>query len=173
MKVTLRMMGEAISCSDTSAGTPYKSCNAPAGSSAAKQSTMAATLAGVSSAPLRIIEQPAAKAPPILRADSTNGKFQGAKAATGPTGCFRTCIRLLGNRAGMMRPYVRRASSAYHLIRSAAMAHSARASARGLPCSIVSKVAMCSSRSRILATPFSRRAQRSKAGTCRHASKPL
>ena len=101
------------------------------------------------------------------------GKFQGENAATGPTGNLCTCMLLLGNLAGTMRPYVRRASSAYHLIKSAAMAHSARASAKGLPCSKVSNVAICSMLCRIRATPFSRRAQRSCAGSWRQASNPV
>ena len=47
--------------------------------------------AGVSSAALMMIEQPAASAPAILRQGWLIGKFQGEKAATVPTGwCITT-----------------------------------------------------------------------------------
>ena len=70
---TLRMTGLAIKVSDISTGFPYTSCSAPGGSSACRQSTMAATAAGVSSAALTITEHPAANAPPILRAVNITG----------------------------------------------------------------------------------------------------
>jgi hypothetical protein len=46
--------------------------------------------AGVSSGPLRMIEQPAANAAEILRTAWLTGKFHGVNAATGPTGSLIT-----------------------------------------------------------------------------------
>ena len=54
----------------------------------------AAQDAGVSPAGLIIIEHPAPKAAPILRAGKRAGKFHAENAATTPTGCMITDIRL-------------------------------------------------------------------------------
>ena len=70
------------------------------------------------------------------------------------------------------RPYTRRDSSAYHLIISAATCTSCRDSARVLPCSRVSQMAMVSSRSSMRATPRSKISARSRAGRWRQAAKP-
>ncbi len=48
---------------------------------------------GASTAGLTITEQPAASAGAIFREDRSAGKFQGEKAATGPTGCRMTRSR--------------------------------------------------------------------------------
>ena len=49
-------------------------------------------------------EQPAPRAPAILRAGVTAGKFQGVNAATGPTGSRMTIWRAPGRRLGISRP---------------------------------------------------------------------
>ena len=51
-----------------------------------------------------MIEQPAASAPPTLRATWLTGKFHGEKPATGPMGSISTMLRTPSARAGMMRP---------------------------------------------------------------------
>ncbi len=58
---------------------------------------------GVSSAAFRMIEQPEASAPAILRAGWLIGKFHGEKAATGPIGWWCTMWRMPGA-LGMTRP---------------------------------------------------------------------
>jgi len=60
--------------------------------------------AGASSGAFTITEQPAASAAPSLRAIWLIGKFHGVKAATGPTGSFRTRLVIFGARGGMIRP---------------------------------------------------------------------
>ena len=64
----------------------------------------AAQLAGVSSGPFRITEQPVASAAETLRTAWLIGKFQGVKAATGPTGSRMTSCITPSARAGMTRP---------------------------------------------------------------------
>ena len=59
---------------------------------------------GVSSDALRMSEQPAASAPPILRAGVSVGKFHGVNAATTPTGSCVTIWRTPLARPGTMRP---------------------------------------------------------------------
>ncbi len=120
-----------------------------------------------------MMEQPVAKAADILRTAWLMGKFQGVKAATGPTGCLSTCCCTLMLRGGTMRPYTRRPSSANHSMMSAADMASTLASARGLPCSWVSSSAICGARSRISAAALRMMALRSLAGTSRHNSKPF
>ena len=65
---------------------------------------MAAQLAGVSSGPFRITEQPAQRAAATLRTAWLIGKFQGVNAATGPTGSRSTICTTPSARAGMIRP---------------------------------------------------------------------
>ena len=61
------MIGFEIKYSEISAGVPYTRFTTPSGIPAsAKHLTRAAVLAGVSSAPLRIIEHPAARADDIF-----------------------------------------------------------------------------------------------------------
>ena len=60
--------------------------------------------AGVSSGALMMMEQPAASAAPSFRAIWMIGKFQGVKAATGPTGCLMTRFSTFSARAGTTRP---------------------------------------------------------------------
>ena len=61
---------------------------------------MAAALAGVSSAALRITVQPAASAGASLRETRIEGKFQAVRAATTPTGSgLRRCWNPMGRGA--------------------------------------------------------------------------
>src|SRR5918999_2046038 len=84
---TLRTIGDGIRCSDTFAGTPNTRLSTPGGTPASTtQRTSSTQLPGVSSDAFRISEQPAASAPPILRAGVSVGKFHGVNAATTPTG---------------------------------------------------------------------------------------
>ena len=95
----------ASRCSETSAGTPNTRLSTPAGRPAsAKHFTISTQAPGVSSDAFRISEQPAASAPPILRAGVSTGKFQGVNAATTPTGSCTTSWRVPLARPGTMRP---------------------------------------------------------------------
>ena len=58
--------------------------------------------------------QPAAMAGATLRVIMEEGKFQGVMAAQTPMGCRTTSSRLVGSLLGMLSPYTRRPSSAYH-----------------------------------------------------------
>ena len=81
------MTGEARRCSETWAGTPNTTLNTPLGTPASSQHrAMVIAVPGVSSAGLTITEHPAANAVAIFRPGIRAGKFQGVKAATGPTG---------------------------------------------------------------------------------------
>src|SRR6202044_3699165 len=83
VKEILRIASLLIRYSETSAGTPNTRLSTPAGRPAsAKQRTSSMQALGVSSEALRMSEQPAASAPPILRAGVSTGKFHGVKAAT-------------------------------------------------------------------------------------------
>lgn len=69
-----------------------------------------------------------------LRVIMAQGKFHGVIRAEGPTGCLMVkYLRGPATGAGMMSPYMRLASSAYHSINPAAYNTSPRASAKGLP----------------------------------------
>ena len=70
-------------------------------------------LAGVCSSALSTTEQPAAIAEASLRTGKLTGKFQGVKAATGPTGTRVTVwLKMPGTRGATVRPYRRLPSSA-------------------------------------------------------------
>ena len=87
VKLILRITGEAIRWLETSAGSPKTTCATPDGRPAStRQRIISIGLAGVSSAGLRMIEQPAAIAGASLRTGVKTGKFHGLNAATGPTG---------------------------------------------------------------------------------------
>ena len=87
VKLSLRMMGDASRWRDTSSGTPNTACPTSFGNPASsRHCSTASAEAGASSAALRITEQPAAIGAPSLRPGLPIGKFQGANAATGPTG---------------------------------------------------------------------------------------
>ena len=88
------MIGEASRWRETWSGTPKTTCATPGGrpaSSRARRTSSAAP--GASSAGLTMTLQPAAIGAPSLRAGLAIGKFQGAKAATGPIGSFMTRLR--------------------------------------------------------------------------------
>src|SRR5215831_5817160 len=77
----LRTSSLAMRCSEISDGTPKTRLSTPAGNPAsAKQRTISIQAPGVSSEALRMSEQPAASAPPILRAGVSVGKFHGVNA---------------------------------------------------------------------------------------------
>mmetsp|Transcript_29043 Transcript_29043/g.68618 ORF Transcript_29043/g.68618 Transcript_29043/m.68618 type:complete len:282 (-) Transcript_29043:135-980(-) len=67
---------------------------------------------GVSSEGLMTQVHPAARAGAALRVIMASGKFQGVTSAHGPTGCFWTKRRRLGDVGGMMVPRTRVASAA-------------------------------------------------------------
>ncbi len=91
VKETLRITSEAMRCEDTKDGTPKTRLMTPSGAPASmKHATIFATEAGVSSGGLRMQEQPAASAPPSLRAARITGTFQGDMSRQGPTGSLRT-----------------------------------------------------------------------------------
>jgi len=158
-----------------SAGLPYTRPRTPSGSPAsAKACTSAAGLAGVSSGPLTSMEQPAASAAPTLRTTWLIGKFQGVKAATGPTGSFSTIWRMARlTREDTTRPYTREPSSANQSMMSAPASTSPLASASGLPCSCVSKAAIWAERSRSSAAALRMILPRSWAVMLRQVSKPF
>lgn len=102
--VDSRTMSCGIRYSEISDGTPKTSCSAPRGTPASrKASTRCIAPAGVSSDPLRMMAQPAARAPATLRVGELTGKFQGEKPATTPIGWRSTMWRMPGS-AGMTRP---------------------------------------------------------------------
>ena len=70
----------------------------------ARRFVSAVQLAGVSSGPLRITEQPVQSAAETLRTAWLIGKFHGVKAATGPTGSRMTSCITPSARGGITRP---------------------------------------------------------------------
>ncbi len=95
VRLTLRMIGEVTSCSLSAGGSPVITLSTPAGTPAAcAASANSRQLSGDSIGGTATTEHPVASAGAILRAGSSDGKFQGAKAATGPTGSRRTVIRM-------------------------------------------------------------------------------
>ena len=105
VKEILRTASLASRCSETSAGTPNTRLSTPAGRPAsAKQRTISTQAPGVSSDAFRMSEQPAASAPPTLRAGVSTGKFHGVNAATTPIGSCITSWRTPLPRPGTMRP---------------------------------------------------------------------
>src|SRR5262245_47507748 len=83
----LRMIGDGIRYSEILAGTPNTRLTTPAGTPASWNAwTRPMHAEGVSSGPLRMIEQPAARAAATLRTAWFIGKFHGVNAATGPIG---------------------------------------------------------------------------------------
>jgi hypothetical protein len=104
VKVTRRVTGSAMSVEEIAAGSPNTRFSTPGGKPASTKACASSTApAGVSSAALRMIAQPAASAPPTLRAGELIGKFHGVKAATTPAGSRTTVWRMPGS-AGMTRP---------------------------------------------------------------------
>src|SRR6201986_5127559 len=105
VKEILRTSSLAIGYSEVGAGPPNRKLSPPAAKPAsAKQRTISTQAPGVSSEALMMIEQPAASAPPILRAGVSTGKFHGVNAATTPTGSDTTSCRVPLPGPGPMRP---------------------------------------------------------------------
>src|SRR5210317_242389 len=78
VKVTFLTIGCAIKYSEISAGIPYTKFIEPFGMPASSKAFInSATLAGVSSGPLTIAVQPAAKAAATFLTTWLRGKFQG------------------------------------------------------------------------------------------------
>ncbi len=104
VKATIRTTSLEMRCWEMSAGIPKTRLSTPAGSPASwNASAMCIAPAGVSSAALRMIEQPDARAPATFRAGWLIGKFQGENAATGPIGWWLTTCFTPGP-LGMTRP---------------------------------------------------------------------
>ncbi|MNV70937.1 hypothetical protein D3C71_1639230 [compost metagenome] len=105
VKVSLRITGLAIKWAEICAGSPNTRPTVPGGSPASTRAAITAAGAeGVSSGALTRQEQPVASAAPSLRTTWLMGKFQGVKAATGPTGSLSTICCTARSRAGTMRP---------------------------------------------------------------------
>src|SRR3989442_12277423 len=75
---------------------------------------MASAVSGVAGEGFRTTLHPAARAGAILRVTIVAGKFQGVTAATAPTGCRSTQVRLPACGDGTHSPVTRRACSANH-----------------------------------------------------------
>ena len=104
VNVTSRTDGCGIRYSEMSEGLPNTRLNTPGGKPASTNACTSCTApAGVSSDAFRMIEQPADRAPPTLRAGELIGKFHGENAATTPIGWRNTECRMPGS-LGMMRP---------------------------------------------------------------------
>lgn len=89
------MMGEVTNWSLRAGGSPVMTLRTPAGTPAAwAASANSKLLNGASIGGTSTTEHPTARAGAILRAGNSEGKFQGAKAATGPMGSRRTVIRM-------------------------------------------------------------------------------
>ena len=97
VNVSLRTIGfEVISPPSTVAG-PVMTLNTPRGMPArCASSAIASAEKGVCIAGLQTNVQPAASAGPALRVIIAAGKFHGVMAATTPTGCRSTRMRLSG-----------------------------------------------------------------------------
>ena len=99
------MLGWEINWEEIAAGSPKTKFTTPLGTPASANASMSSELeAGVSSAALTTIEQPAASAAESFLVICCTGKFQGAKAATGPTGSLTTSWYTSGRRGGITRP---------------------------------------------------------------------
>src|SRR6266403_4215143 len=94
VKDTLRMTEDAMRRADISGGSPKTTDSAPGGTPASRNAVATfKAVNGTSSSGLKMQGQPAARAVAILRAGMKAGRFQGAKAATGPTGSLTTTPR--------------------------------------------------------------------------------
>ena len=77
-------------------------------------STNLIAVSGVNSDGMSTTVQPTASAGATFLVIMAAGKFQGVMTATTPTGCLETNNRLLACVAGIVFPYTRFPSSAYH-----------------------------------------------------------
>src|SRR5690625_7907283 len=97
-------MGERMSLTEISAGTPHTTLSTPLGRPASwNMRAMAMTAQGESSGPLMMMVQPAPVAAQILRMAWMEGKFEGEKAAHTAMGARMTRWRTLGWRDVMIR----------------------------------------------------------------------
>src|SRR5207249_4542279 len=95
VKVIFRQIGLFENSSPIIDAEPLTHWKTPLGSFAASQHSAKARLhSGVWLAGFRIVEQPPARAGATVRTDRTSGKFHGEIAATTPTGCLITRLRL-------------------------------------------------------------------------------
>ena len=105
VKVNLAIRGSVVRTVPIGAGGPVTILNTPAGSPASAPSTARARAEnGVSSDGLSTTVQPAARAGATLRVIIAAGKFHGVTAATTPTGCLSTTIRLSAWWPGITSP---------------------------------------------------------------------
>src|SRR5262249_18007462 len=102
----LRTSGWVVSTSPTAwAAVDGTTLNTPAGTPARSASSASASAdSGVSSDGLITNGQPAASAGAALRVIMALGKFQGVIAATTPTGCLKTKMRLPAAWVGITSP---------------------------------------------------------------------
>ena len=121
VNVSLRTMGFVVISPPMADADPVTTLNTPGGMPARLASSASASAdSGVWVAGFNTRVQPAASAGPALRVIMAEGKFQGVMAATTPTGCRRTMMRLSAWCAGITSPYRRLPSSANHSMKDAA-----------------------------------------------------
>ena len=115
VKLNFFTVSLSVSTRPISRDEPVITLNTPAGMPArSAKAAMASAENGVCEAGRMMKVQPAASAGAALRVIMALGKFHGVIAAHTPTGCLSTKIRLSGAGPGMVSPYTRLASSAYH-----------------------------------------------------------
>ena len=117
--------------------------------------------------------QPAAMAGAILRVIMAIGKFQGVMATQTPIACFRTMVRLSPQVLEGIAPMTRLASSANHSTKEAPYITSPLASAKGLPCSKVMRIAKSSALARMSSNHLRIIPARSLAIRLRHADRAI
>ena len=112
---SLRTTSLPVSSPPTVRASPVTTLNTPLGMPARSASSASASAEyGVKLAGFATTVQPAASAGAHFLVIMAFGKFQGVIAAHTPTGCLNTMIRRELAGAGIMSPYTRLASSAYH-----------------------------------------------------------
>src|SRR5260370_976781 len=105
VKVSLRTVGFDVISPPIAAADPVITLNTPFGIPALSLSSASANAEyGVWVAGLQTSVHPAASAGPALRVIIAAGKFQGVMAATTPTGCRSTGIRLSAACPGVTSP---------------------------------------------------------------------
>ncbi len=170
VKESLRSRGSAMIGPDTALEVEVvNTLTTPLGSPASSRSfAKSSVVSGVSSAGLITTVQPAASAGATLRVAMASGKFHGVIRKHGPTGCWDTIMRPVPSGLAPYRPCTRGASSANHRRNSPPYATSPRASARGLPISIVISSAKSSLRSCSRSNARRRISPRTRAGVAAH-----
>ena len=95
VKLSLRIVGLAVSSAPMTCAEPVTTFSTPAGMPARSASSHSASAEnGVCEAGLITMVQPAASAAPALRVIMAAGKFQGVIAAQTPIGSLTTTMRL-------------------------------------------------------------------------------